>query len=187
MNKTTLALFVSLAAGVFLSSCGTSAIVVKPGYDFSQIKRVAVLDFKDASNFSNSGSTVAELFVKHLLRTGYNVIEREELESILREHRLSVEGILNSSQAKEFGKIAGVDAIITGSIPIAIEERSFYENGFPRYISAQVGLTCRMISVETGEVLWAGSDTYDGTNRQTAFDYLVSSLVDQLMCELARK
>jgi hypothetical protein len=37
-----------------------------------------------------------------------------------------------------------------------------------------------MIDVKTGEVIWIASDTYEGTNIQTAAEYLVSSLVDTL-------
>jgi curli biogenesis system outer membrane secretion channel CsgG len=170
----------------FISSCAVQSIVIKPGYDFTKIKRVAVLDFKDAAYYPNSGSMASELFVKYLLKTGYNVIERAELDSILKEYQLSAQGIIDRSQTKEFGKIAGVDAIITGSIPTAVPERDYYENGNIRYIAAQVGLTCRMISVETGEVLWAGSNTFDAMNMQTAFEYLVSSLVDQLMKDLKK-
>ena len=164
-----------------LSSCAVQSVIIKPGYDFSSIKRVAVIDFKDAAYYPNSGSMAAELFVKYLLKTGYNVIERSELDSILREYNLSAQGIIDRSQTKEFGKIAGVDAIITGSIPTAVFEREYYINGNVRYVAAQAGITCRMISVETGEILWAGSNTYDAMNMQTAFEYLISSIVKQFI------
>jgi curli biogenesis system outer membrane secretion channel CsgG len=169
----------------FLASCAVQSTVIKPNYDFKQIKRVAVVDFKDASWLPNSGQMPSDLFVKYLLKTGYNVIERDELNAILREHQLSVEGILNREQTKQFGKIAGVDALITGSITQLVPEREFYENGNLRFIAAQAGITCRMISVETGEILWAGSNTYDGMNTQTAFEYLVSSLVNQFIKDAA--
>jgi curli biogenesis system outer membrane secretion channel CsgG len=166
---------------LFLASCAVQTTVVKPNYDFKKIKRVAVIDFKDAAYEPNSGALVSSLFIKYMLRTGYDVIERAELDSILREHQLSVEGILNREQVKQFGRIAGVDAIITGSISMLTPERVFYDGACPRFIAAQAGVTCRMIDVETGEILWAGSNTYDGMNTQTAFEYLVSSIVDQFM------
>ena len=187
MNKTKTVLSVMLFLSVFVTSCAVESVVLKPGYDFTKIKRVAVIEFRDAAYYPNSGSMVSELFVKYLLKTGYNVVERDELDSILREHQLSVNGVLNREHLKEFGKVSGVDAIITGSIPMVIPERDFYENGNPRFIAAQVGVTCRMIDVETGEVLWAGSNTYDGMNTQTAFEYLISSLVNQLMKNLSKK
>jgi len=121
-----------------------------------------------------------------MLKTGYSVIERTRIDSIIQEHQLFLAGVLDPAQVKEFGKVAGVDAIITGSISMLTPERDFYEAGYQRFIAAQVGITCRMISVETGEVLWVGSDTYDGMNTQTAFEYLISSLVDELMKTLKK-
>jgi hypothetical protein len=174
-----------LLLSVFLSSCAVDSVVLKPNYDFKKIKRVAVLEFRDSAYYPNSGSMAAQLFVKYLLKSGYNVVERDELESLLRERQLTMAGLVESP-SKALGKLSGIDAIITGAIPMVVPERDFYDNGYPRYIAAQVGITCRMISVETGEVLWAGSNTYDAMNTQTAFEYLISSLVTQLNRDLNR-
>lgn len=178
-----------ILTSLLLQSCATmDAGVVKPGYDFHQIKRVAVLDFNDTSYYKNAGPMVAQLFVKYLLKTGYNVVERTELDAILKEHNLYNTGALNREQMKEFGKISGVDAIITGSVTEAIQEKEVYEKaGYIRYLPAQAGVACRMISVETGEILWAASDVYDSINIQTAFEYLVASLVQDFMKILNRK
>lgn len=180
MKRTYLGICAAVLSAFFLSSCGVDSVVVKSGYDFNRVRRVTVLPFKDTP-FSTKGSVVSELFAKYLLKSGYNVVEREELDSILKEQQLSLSGALNREQIKEIGKLSGVDAIITGSITLDVPERDFFENGYPRFIAAQVGLTCRMIDVETGEVLWIGSNTYDATNAQTAFEYLISSMVFQLM------
>lgn len=185
INRTYIFKALMLCATLCLTSCAVDSVVLKKGYDFTKIKRVAVLDFKDASYCPSSGAMASELFVKHLLKTGYNVIERNELDALLKERQLSLSGLLdNSEQAKEFRKISGIDAIITGTVQMMVPERNYYENGNMRYIAAQVGITCRMISIETGEVLWAGSDTYDAMNTQTAFEYLISSMVRQLMRDL---
>ncbi|MGA2090234.1 MAG: GNA1162 family protein [Endomicrobiales bacterium] len=187
MNKSIVLVLLSLCVTLFTSSCGTQqSIIVKPGFDFSTIKRVAVLNFDDAPSFPNSGAVPAELFTKYLLKTGFSVIERTQIDSILKEHQLFLSGIIDPTQVKEFGKIAGVDAIIVGSISEYVPEQNLYEGDYQRFIAAQVGLTCRMISVETGEVLWVGSDTYDGDNTQTAFEYLISSLVNELMKTLVK-
>src|SRR3989339_1590147 len=114
MIKTKILAALLLGISVFVSSCAVDSVVVKPGYDFQRIRRVAVLEFRDSAYYPNSGSMVSQLFVKYLLKAGYDVVEREELQSILREHQLSVEGVLNRSQVKEFGKLSGVDAFIAG-------------------------------------------------------------------------
>jgi curli biogenesis system outer membrane secretion channel CsgG len=161
-------------------------MVLKPNYDFSKIKRVAVLDFKDAPYQPNSGAMVSQLFIVHLLSAGYNVIERGELDALLRERQLTMQGIIaNPDQAQEFGKISGIDAFVVGSITQCVPPQDIFEGGgMTRYVAAQVGVVCRMVSVDTGEILWAGSDTYDSMNMQTAFDYLIYSLVRELAADI---
>ena len=174
-----------LLASVMMSSCAVDSSILKPNYDFSGIKRVAVLDFRDASYAPNTGAMVSQLFVKHLLKSGYNVVERQELDALLRERQMTMAGIVsNPDQAKEFGKLSGIDAFVAGSITMCVPPQDIYEGGMTRYVAAQVGVVCRMISVDTGEILWAGSDTYDSMNMQTAFDYLIGSLVRQLVQDI---
>jgi hypothetical protein len=183
MNKNFIKILFIPLITFFLSSCGTmESVVLKPGYDFTQIKRIAVLDFNDVSYYRNAGPMASQLFVKYFLNTNYNVIERSEIDAILREHNLAISGALNTEQIKQYGKICGVDAFITGTVTLAIPEYTVYEkDGYLRYVPAQVGLTCRMFSVETGEILWAASNTYDALDIQTAFEYLVSSLVENFI------
>src|SRR5664279_2091761 len=165
----------ALLACVMLASCAGQSVVLKPNYDFSKIKKVAVLEFKDAPYVPNSGSMVSQLFIKHLLSAGYNVIERDELQALLRERQMTMQGLIESpSEAREFGKISGIDAFVVGSITQCIPPQDIFEGGgMTRYVASQVGVVCRMVSVDTGEILWAGSDTYDSMNMQTAFDYLI--------------
>lgn len=169
------------AAAILFSSCASmETVVLKQGYDFSRIKRVAVLPFSDPTFSQNTGSMVSQLFIKYMLREGYNVVERDKLEAILGEYQLSKSEIMNQDQIKQF-KLSGIDAIITGSVTKDIAEQDLYgSDGGMRFIAAQAGITCRMVDVETGEILWAAADTYDAMNQQTAFDYLASSLVRQM-------
>jgi curli biogenesis system outer membrane secretion channel CsgG len=93
--------------------------------------------------------------------------------------------IANPDQAQEFGKISGIDAFVVGSITQCVPPQDIFEGGgMTRYVAAQVGVVCRMVSVDTGEILWAGSDTYDSMNMQTAFDYLIYSLVRELAADI---
>jgi len=183
MNNIKTGLSLIMFVMLFCASCATETVVMKQGYDFSKIKRIAVIEFRDSAYYPGSGAMVSQLFGKYLLKAGYNIVERDQLDAILREHNLSLSNLMNPEQITQF-KLSGIDAIVTGSIPMIVPEQNLFENGNPRFIAAQVGVTARMISVETGEVLWIGSDTYDGTNTQTAFEYLISSLVRQLADDL---
>jgi curli biogenesis system outer membrane secretion channel CsgG len=175
--------FFFLALMFFLTSCSTESVVLKKGYDFNQIKRVAVLQFKDQTYTQSTGSMVSQLFVKYLLKSGYNVVERDELDALLREKHLQEANLINPETIRVL-KLSGIDAIVTGTVTRSQAEQEYFASGYSQFTAAQVGLTCRMIDAGTGEILWAGADTYDAVNTQTAFDYLTASLVRDLITEL---
>lgn len=197
MKRNSFSFTLALLAALILSSCSTQSIVLKKGFNFGQIKRVAVLQFKDpssastgfmiasASSAQSTGAMVAQLFVKYLLRAGYNLVERDELDAILREKELSESNLMNPETVRKL-KLSGIDAIVTGTVTRYAPEQNFFQNGYEQFTPAQVGITCRMIDAGTGEILWAGADTYDAVNTQTAFDYLTSSLVMDLTTELLK-
>lgn len=87
-------------------------------------KTVAVVDFTDLQgNVTELGRFLAEEFSVALVGAelagadkGFEVIDRTHLKTILAEHKLSVTGVIDPQTARELGKIAGVDALITGTI-----------------------------------------------------------------------
>ncbi len=66
------------------------------------------------------------------------VIERSQLEKILAEHKLGLSGVIDQSTAVEVGKMAGVDAVVFGSI--ASDKRT-------------VTIDARLVDTETAEVI----------------------------------
>ena len=104
-----------LILSLFLSSCAVNSVVIKPGYNFDKIKRVAVVQFKDPAFYRDAGSMVSELFAKYMLKTGYNIVERDELDALVRERKLFESGILNKDHLIEFGRISGVDFVCSFS------------------------------------------------------------------------
>jgi len=85
----------------------------------SGIKTVAVVDFTDLQgNVTESGKLLAENFSAGLVNSakGFEVVDKSRLESILRANRLTVSGITDPNTAKKLGKVAGVDAVVNGTI-----------------------------------------------------------------------
>ena len=66
------------------------------------------------------------------------VIERSQLERILEEHKLGLSGVIDASTAVEVGKMAGVDAVVFGSI--ASDKRT-------------VTIDARLVDTETAEII----------------------------------
>ncbi|MFA6287467.1 MAG: FlgO family outer membrane protein [Opitutaceae bacterium] len=82
-------------------------------------KKISVLDFTDLQGRpSELGRFLAEeLSVTLVMEAkGFSVLDRANLKSILAEHKLTSEGLVNPENAKKLGQFAGVDAIVLGNI-----------------------------------------------------------------------
>ncbi len=78
------------------------------------IRRLAVLDFRGPEH---SGQAVASKLITKLWESNfYTLVERSELQQILDEHALSVNGMVDVTTAVEAGKLLGVDAIVLGEV-----------------------------------------------------------------------
>jgi hypothetical protein len=64
------------------------------------------------------GRFIAEEFSVALAGAGegFKVIDRVHLKSIIKEHKLSATGLIDPKTARQLGKIAGVEALVTGTI-----------------------------------------------------------------------
>jgi len=82
-------------------------------------KMIAVVDFTDLQgNVTELGRFLAEEFSVAFAGAGkgFEVVDRTHLKSIIAEHKLSSTGIIDPQTARKLGQIAGVDALITGTI-----------------------------------------------------------------------
>ena len=154
---------------------------VKKGYDFTKIKRIAVCDFSGSYSFANSGDVVADEFVLQMLEKGYNVIERNKVNLLIRERNL------DSTDYSKLGKLLGVDAILTGSVSKYAEDagRTVYStdaNGNARteiaMSRAVVGVSARLIDVNTGEIIWTARNDDEAFDISNAVTFVVAGLLD---------
>ena len=82
-------------------------------------KNIAVIDLTDLEgNVTELGRFLAEEFATSLAGNGkaFTVVERNNLKVILQEHQLATTGIIDPATAKRLGQIAGVDALVTGTL-----------------------------------------------------------------------
>jgi len=85
----------------------------------SETKTLAVVDFTDLQgNVTELGRFLAEELSIRLagLSQGFDVVDRTHLRALLKEHKLSSTGLIDPATARELGRIAGVDALITGTV-----------------------------------------------------------------------
>jgi TolB-like protein len=82
-------------------------------------KKIAVVDFTDIDgSITELGRFTAEEFSTSLAgsKKEFIVIDRFHLKTILKEHKLSSTGLIDQNTARQLGKLAGVDALVTGTL-----------------------------------------------------------------------
>lgn len=159
MNKRTLSI---CGAAMFLSLLVSSAF----GYEkeIEQLsaqmaekiagkgkKTVAVVDFTDLEgNVTQLDRFIAEEFSVALAGAGkgFRVIDRTHLKSIIKEHKLSATGLIDPEAARKLGKIAGVDALLTGTLT------PFGDN---------VRLTVKVLDSETADIIDSAKSNFAKT------------------------
>lgn len=155
--------------------------------------RVAILDFDYASVHGNVaaifgtnidvGKGVTDLLVSYLVKDGsYSVIERKALDKILAEQNFSNSDRADATSAAKIGKLLGVDAIITGSVTqFGNDTKNTGVGGVggglgklglggfkQKQTKAIVGLTGRVVSVDTGEILAAAEGMGESKRTSTS-------------------
>ena len=103
---------------VFLISCAPKSYISKT-YNFNNMKRIGVLPFNTPTpTFSGAEN----LFTKYLIKYGYTVVERAQLQQVLEEQDLT-ENYLSPNVTRRIGKILGVDVLLVGEITSYLPER----------------------------------------------------------------
>jgi curli biogenesis system outer membrane secretion channel CsgG len=154
-------------------------------YPFGQAAVEANIE-KETGMKVNYGEIAAQLLVGELT-SQVDVINRDQMERILAEQGRKYDERFDPSKAPEFGKLLGVDAIVTGNIiALSAEQKNgsgvggtasaiggMFRKAMPKVntdstnIEVKLQITASMISTVTGSVI--GSHTGDGTaNKQTA-------------------
>lgn len=154
-----------------------------------QKRRVAILNFEYGTVTSSVqqifgtnldvGKGIAEVLVDRLVQgRAYSVIERKALDKILAEQNFSNSDRVDSSTAAKIGRIAGVEAIIVGSITqFGRDDSSIGAAGVGGKYTSRVGLgnlgkrtskatvqiSARLINVDTGEVMAVAQGKGDAT------------------------
>jgi len=101
---------------------------------------IAIVDFTDLTgNVSNLGRYLSEELITRLKKTGkFNVIERNLLNKVIEEQKLSLTKLIDPGSAKQLGRILGVDAIVSGTIGDLVN---------------RLKVNARIIGTEKGDVL----------------------------------
>lgn len=165
---------------IMLSSCAALLdSYKKDDVDFSKYNKVSVVRLDSISNQS-AGQEIADIVALEFMKKGYQVVERSQLKSIIDEEALRHTGL--SADSKEKLKIAGIDAIITGSVanydcaPSAVEYQGIKIN----QTTCSVTLALKMLDVNTGELVWAANGSHSDSGIQLNAQQVLKEIIKKL-------
>ncbi|MFH0948109.1 MAG: CsgG/HfaB family protein [Elusimicrobiota bacterium] len=127
-------------------------------------EKIAVFDFSGAANdYKMPSVTQSEMTSLLVNQKRFDVIERSELDTIIKEQMLSTTGIFDVNDAVKIGKIGGIKYAVIGSVPNVnySKERvwSDYSKEYIWKIDALVVLQLRIINIETAGIIF--SETFN--------------------------
>lgn len=127
---------------------------------------IAVFNFEDSNARTEGmglGQTVTEMLVTALIQDGrFTVMERVQLEKLLQEQSLSQSGVIDTETAIRVGKLAGLEAVILGSVS---------------RLKTSIEADARLIEIETAKALAAANaDVRDVDNIRDLANSLASQL-----------
>ncbi|MHC4596011.1 MAG: hypothetical protein ACYS9C_13220 [Planctomycetota bacterium] len=134
--------YVLVIALLLIGGCSSGESYVKAGYDFTRLDRIAIADVQGDVSGEAAKNQIADFFVLELMKKGYTPIERAQVQSLLDEYEFQASDLTTDEGAARAGRILNVPVVLVVNIPNFGEEMS---------------MTAKMIDVEDGSVLWAGS------------------------------
>lgn len=116
---------------------------------------------KKASFYGLGKAKEGKTFVKGVTTDFYEVIEREQLEKIMKEQRLSLSGALDENSVAEVGKVLGLDVLIMGSATYTHNDEWSNSELTGRCLKRTVTTkgTMKIISVETAQIVGTKTTT----------------------------
>lgn len=166
-------ILIFILTAVFFSGCGVSSRVTKedtlsvqPGRPAEGVykgvrRRVAVAEFSNKTAYGQRlGTAASDILVTELNKTGnFILIERERLDKVIQEQKLSLAGIIDNRTAASVGNLLGAGAIVTGSITdFGVKTESggmLITQGKKQTSSCTVDV--RVVDVATGRIIFAES------------------------------
>ena len=123
----------------------------------ANVRSVTVLDFTDLQGVPTElGRFLAQELSNKLVDAAntVSVVDRANVQFLLRENKLSIEGLINPETRKKLGNLIGVDALVVGTTT-PVDDR--------------FRLSARLTSVDTGRILGSHTVTLSASDELSQF------------------
>ena len=138
---------------------GTPSFYIRQDYDFSFIKKVAVLPLDNLTNEKFAGEAVRQVVICELLTTGLvDVIVPGDADAAIDKLGLRSFKLPNEEQIKTIGNALKVQAVVFGSVEKFGEVRS------GNITAPEVTITLMMADASSGSIVWSATKTGGGAS-----------------------
>ncbi len=143
---------------LLLTGCARpSSHYVHAQYDFSTIKKVAVLPLENLSSDQAAGEKVRKTVVSEILAAGVvDVVETGQVNRALGQANVQNISVVSTDDLKKIAATLGVQAIIVGSVD-TYERINVGGANFP-----EIAITLRAIDASSGTIVWSATKTGGG-------------------------
>jgi len=176
MKKTIAYCFWGIAV-LILQGCGPTATVVSSGgptiveaqnVDAAGKMRIAVARFENKSAYM-VGEGMTDMLTSALFRTGrFIVLERENLDAVLQEQKLSSVGVINEKTAIPAGLLEGAEFLVLGAITMFEPDARGVRTAVGGAKQSRVAIDMRIVDSTTARVV--ASVTVEGSATDFALD-----------------
>jgi len=133
-----------LTVSLFVAGCASSEgeSYALAGYDFGRLDKIAIVEVTGRVYGDAVKNQISNMYMMELMKRGYGVVERTEVQAVLKEQEFQASDITSDQGAAKAGQILNVPAVMLVSIPKYKEKME---------------MSAKMVEVETGTVLWIGN------------------------------
>jgi hypothetical protein len=144
---------------------------------------VAIVDFKNASQTPGLDAKISAYMLNALTTSGdpfLNVVDRDNLQTILTEQQLQMTGVIDESTAVAVGELVGAKAIITGTVLSYSEKRgslrSKQRDGYTAYQDRVLNKTDGKYYMQTMYRPCTFTEYYNSENIAVSFQYKLTNI-----------
>ncbi len=154
---------------LIIAGCATVESNKKPGVDFAQYRKIAVIEFEGPNQAVSR--EVTDKAAMEFSKKGYDVVRGSQLKSIVGENSM-VQAALSESDKSKL-KNAGINALINGNV-MKYECRNTlsYSASYTSVVTntCEVSLSMKMLDIASSQILWSANGSLslgnaDGTQQ----------------------
>ena len=173
----------------FAPGCATHS-VISHTYNFNSMHRIGILRV-EAKNAPVEG--VEDLIAQYLIKNGFTVVERAQLEQVMKENNIGMGGLINPAMTKQLGRLLGVDCLMIAQISSYTPEKetTTIARTEDTYIEPTYGIERRTVNGATFESIVQTGTSIHKENNVTPITFttspkigLIAKLVDVETAEI---